>query len=55
MPFYNDGITILSLTTIILGCLIMTLKLILNLKCSEIKCCGCVINRQVELEINNEI
>ena len=55
MPFYNDGITVISLTTIILAFLIMTLKLIFNLKCNQIKCCGCVINRQVELEINNEI
>ena len=55
MPFYNDGITILSLSTLILGFFIMVLKLILNLKCRQIKCCGCVINRQVELEINNEI
>ena len=55
MPFYNDGITIISLTTIILACLIMTLKLIFNLKCNQVKCCGCIITRQVELEVNNEI
>ena len=56
MAFYNDGVIILSLTTVILGFFIMTLKLILNLKCHEINCCGlCIIKRTVELEANNEI
>ena len=55
MKFYDDGITILSLTSIILACFIMTLKLILNLKCNELNCCGCLIKRVVELENNNEI
>ena len=55
MAFYDDGVIILSLTTVILGFFVMILKLILNLKCNEIKCCGCIIRRKVELEINNEI
>ena len=40
-PFYRDGITIITLSTIILGCLGMSLKLIFDI---------CAINRAVAYE-----
>ena len=52
MRFYDDGVTIITLTTIILGCFAMTIKLIFQLKCRELKCCGCSVTRAVELEID---
>lgn len=53
MRFYDDGVTIITLTTIILGCFAMTIKLIFQLKCRELKCCGiCSLIRAVELEID---
>ena len=49
--FYDDGFTIISIVSVILGCIIMSLKLIFNLKCRELKCCGiCSLIRAVELE-----
>ena len=55
--FYNDGVTIISITTIILGCLVMSLKILFKSKCKNINVCfGLVkIIRQVELEENIEI
>ena len=53
MRFYDDGVTIVTLTTIILGCFAMTIKLLFQLKCRELKCCGiCSLTRAVELEID---
>ena len=52
MEFYKDGITIITLSTIILGCLGMTLKLIFKSKCTSVNMCFglCAINRAVEYE-----
>ena len=52
MRFYDDNVTIVTLSTLILGFLGMTIKLIFQLKCRELKCCGCSVTRAVELEIN---
>ena len=53
MRFYDDGVTIITLSTLFLGFLGMTIKLIFQLKCRELKCCGiCSVTRAVELEIN---
>ena len=53
MRFYDDGITIITLSTLFLGFLGMTIKLIFQLKCRELKCCGIFsVTRAVELEIN---
>lgn len=52
MEFYKDGITIITLSTIILGFLGMSLKLIFKSKCTSVKCffgC-CEINRAIEFE-----
>ena len=50
--FYNDGVTIISLVTIILGCLIMSLKILFKSKCKTVNICyGLLhINRSVEIE-----
>ena len=55
--FYNDGVTIISITTIILGCLVMSLKILFKSKCKNIDICfGLLkIKRTVELENDIEI
>ena len=55
--FYNDGVTIVSITTIILGCLVMSLKILFKSKCIDVNICfGLLkIKRQVELEDDIEI
>ena len=55
--FYNDGITIITITTIILGCLVMSLKILFKSKCKDINVCfGLLkITRTVELENDIEI
>ena len=55
--FYNDGVTIISITTIILGCLVMSLKILFKSKCKDVNICfGLLkIKRTVELEDDIEI
>ena len=59
MEFYKDGITIITLSTIILGCLGMSLKLIFKSKCTSVNFCFglCQIHRavQFETELTNDI
>ena len=51
-PFYNDGITIITLSSVILACLGMTIKVLFKSKCSQVSVCWgfCNIQRQVQLE-----
>ena len=55
--FYNYGVTIISIKTIILGCLVMSLKILFKSKCKDINICyGLLkIKRTVELENDIEI
>ena len=55
--FYNDGVTIISITTIILGCLVMSLKILFKSKFKDVNICfGLLkIKRTVELEDDIEI
>ena len=59
MEFYKDGITIIPLSTIVLGCIGMTLKLIFKSKCTSLNFCYglCQIKRavQYETELNDII
>ena len=59
MEFYKDGITIITLSSIILGCLAMSLKLIFKSKCTSFDMCYGMfrIKRavQYETEINDII
>ena len=50
--FYNDGVTIVSLVTIVLGCIIMSLKVLFKSKCISVSLCYGLLNivRKVELE-----
>ena len=52
MEFYKDGVTIITIISIILGCLIMTLKVLFKSKCSNVSICFGLfhIERKVELE-----
>ena len=50
--FYDESGFVITVVSIVLACVIMSLKLVFNLKCRELKCCGiCSITRAVELEI----
>ena len=51
-PFYNDGITIITLSSVILTCIAMSLKILFKSKCSQVSVCWgfCNIQRQVQLE-----
>ena len=51
-PFYNDGITIITLSSVILTCIGMSLKILFKSKCSQVSVCWglCNIHREVQLE-----
>ena len=55
--FYDDGITILAIITLILGAVSMISKLCFKSKCSNITCCCGLLNikRNVEIENDTEI
>ena len=59
MQFYNDSVTIITILSIVLGCSIMTLKVLFKSKCSNVSLCFGLfeIERKVELEteITDEI
>ena len=58
MPrFYDDGITVIAIITIIIGAFGMIAKLCYKSKCSNIICCYGLLNikRQVEIENDTEI
>lgn len=50
--FYDDGVTIISLVTIVLGCIITSLKLLFKSKCTSVSICYGLLSvvRNVELE-----
>ena len=55
--FYDDGVTIIALCTLIIGFMAMIGKLCYKSKCSNISCCFGLINikRNVTIEIENDI
>ena len=53
--FYNDGVTIISLVTIILGCLVMSLKVLFKSKCISVSICYGLLNIQRKVELETEI
>ena len=55
--FYDDGVTIIALCTLILGSTAMISKLCYKSKCSDITCCCGLLNikRNVEIENDTEI
>ena len=52
MEFYKDGVTIITIISVVLGCLIMTLKVLFKSKCSSVSLCFGLfeIERKVEIE-----
>ena len=55
--FYDDGVTVIAIITLILASIAMISKLCYKSKCSTISCCYGLINikRNVEIEIESEI
>ena len=55
--FYDDGVTIIAIITLIIGSLTMISKLCYKSKCTSISCCFGLINvkRNVNVEIENDI
>ena len=53
--FYNDGVTIIAIITLILGTITMICKLCYKSKCSNIICCFGLINIKRNVEIENDI
>ena len=53
--FYNDGVTIVSLVTIVLGCFIMSLKVLFKSKCISVSLCYGLLNIVRNVEIETEI
>ena len=54
--FYDDGITIIALCTLLIGSVTMLSKLCFKSKCSNISCCYGLLNikRNVEFETDIE-
>ena len=55
--FYDDGVTIIALCTLLIGSIAMISKLCFKSKCSDITCCCGLLNikRNVEIENDTEI
>ena len=55
--FYDDGVTILAIITILIAAFSMVTKLCYKSKCSDITCCCGLLNikRNVEIENDTEI
>ena len=53
--FYDNGVTIIALCTLILGSIAMISKLCYKSKCSNISCCFGLINIKRNVEIESEI
>ena len=53
--FYNDGITIITITTIILGCLVMSLKILFKSKCKDVNICYGLLKVKRTVELENDI
>ena len=53
--FYNDGVTIISITTIILGCLVMSLKILFKSKCKDVNICFGLLKIKRTVELENDI
>ena len=53
--FYNDGVTIISITTIVLGCLVMSLKILFKSKCKNIDICFDLLKIKRTVELENDI
>ena len=52
--FYDDGVTIIAIITLLLASITMISKLCYKSKCSNISCCFGLINIKRNVEIEND-
>jgi hypothetical protein len=50
-----DGVFFISISSLFCGGVALCIKQIYKIKCSEVKCCGCVIKRDIEEEAKIDI
>ena len=55
MEFYKDGVTIITIVSIVLGCFVMSLKILFKSKCSSVSLCYGLFNIKRNVEIETEI
>ena len=55
MQFYNDSVTIITILSIVLGCSIMTLKVLFKSKCSNVSLCFGLFEIERKVEFETEI
>ena len=53
--FYDDGVTIIAIISLVLASLAMLSKLCFKSKCSDISCCFGLINIKRNVEIENDV
>ena len=53
--FYDDGVTIVAIISLLLASIAMISKLCYKSKCSNIICCYGLINIKRQVEIENDI
>ena len=53
--FYNDGVTIITIISIILGCLVMSLKILFKSKCTDVSIFYGLFHIQRKVELETEI
>ena len=53
--FYDDGVTIIAIITLLLASIAMISKLCYKSKCSNITCCYGLINIKRNVEIEDDI
>ena len=52
--FYDDGVTIIAIITLLLASITMISKLCYKSKCSNISCCFGLLNIKRNVEIEND-
>ena len=55
MQFYNDSVTIITILSIVLGCSVMTLKVLFKSKCSNVSLCFGLFEIERKVEFETEI
>ena len=53
--FYDNGVTIITIISIILACLITSLKIIFKSKCTDVSICYGIFHIQRNVELETEI
>ena len=53
--FYENGVTIIAIITVVLGCIIMTLKVLFKSKCVDVSICYGMFHIQRNVDLETEI